>query len=99
MTPAYAVGPKGRTSPTRRRASRAVGTGTLRLTERFTRVDAATLLYEYRVGDPATYIRPFTAAVPMRLSEVPFFEYACHEGSYGMRNALSGAPAAEASAR
>ncbi len=75
----------------------AVGTGaTLRLTERFTRVDADTLRYEYTVDDPETYTRPFTVAVPMRLSDVPIFEYACHEGNYGMVNALSGARAAEA---
>ena len=78
----------------------AVGTGgTLRLTERFTRVGDGTLLYEYTVDDPSSYTRPFTAAVPMRRSDVPIFEYACHEGNYGLVNALSGARAAEASAR
>ncbi len=75
----------------------AVGTGlTLTLTERFRRVDAETLLYEYTVDDPATFGRPFTAAIPMRRSEQPIFEYACHEGNYGMRNMLAGARAGEA---
>ena len=73
--------------------------GTLQLTERFTRVGERTLLYEYTVDDPSSYTRPFTAAVPMRWSDVPIFEYACHEGNYGMVNALSGARAAEAPAR
>ena len=74
----------------------AVGTGlTLTLIERFRRVDAETLLYEYTVDDPATFARPFTAAIPMRRSEQPIFEYACHEGNYGMRNMLAGARAGE----
>ena len=75
----------------------ALGTGaTLRLTERFTRVGDDTLLYEYTVDDPATFTRPFTVALPMRRSAMPIYEYACHEGNYGMVNALSGARAAEA---
>ncbi len=73
-----------------------VGTGaTLALTERFTRSDGDTLLYEYTVVDPATFTRPFSAAIPMRLSAGPIFEYACHEGNYGMQNILAGARAAE----
>ena len=75
----------------------ALGTGaTLRLTERFTRVGDDALLYEYTVDDPATFTRPFTVALPMRRSAMPLYEYACHEGNYGMVNALSGARAAEA---
>ena len=74
----------------------ALGTGsTLRLTERFTRVSEDVLLYEYTVDDPATFTRPFSAAVPMRQSAMPVFEYACHEGNYGMINTLAGARAAE----
>ena len=75
----------------------AVGTGlTLTLTERFHRVDAETLLYEYTIDDPATFVRPFTVAIPMQRSEQPIFEYACHEGNYGMRNMLAGARAGDA---
>ncbi len=74
----------------------AVGSGeTLRLTERFTRVDADTLRYEYTVDDPDTFTRPFTAAIPMRRSDLPLFEYACHEGNRGLHNILAGARAAE----
>ena len=74
----------------------AVGSGeTLRLTERFTRVDADTLRYEYTVDDPDTFTRPFTAAIPMRRTELPLFEYACHEGNRGLHNILAGARAAE----
>ncbi len=75
-----------------------VGTGThLTLTERFTRADADTLLYEYTVDDPTTFTSPFSAAIPMRLSDGLIYEYACHEGNYGMQNILAGARAAERS--
>ena len=78
----------------------ALGIGsTLRLTERFTRVSEDTLLYEYTVDDPTILTRSFTAAVPMRHSQNLIYEYACHEGNYGMVNALSGGRAEEASAR
>jgi len=70
-------------------ATVALGTGdTLRLVERFTRLDADTLLYEYTVDDPTTFTAPFTAAIPMTRSVSPIFEYACHEGNYGMANML-----------
>ena len=64
-----------------------VGTGTkLHLTERFTRLDDDTLLYEFTVSDPDTWTAPFTAALPMKRGGAPMFEYACHEGNYGMLN-------------
>ena len=45
----------------------AIGTGlTVTLTERFRRLDADTLLYEYTVDDPTIFTRPFTVAAPMR---------------------------------
>ena len=70
-------------------ATVALGTGgTLRLVERFTRLDANTLRYEYTGNDPTTFTAPFTAAIPMKRSVDPIFEYACHEGNYGMANML-----------
>ena len=76
-------------SPTVRSA---VGTGaTLRLTERFTRFDEDTLLYEYTVDDPMTFSRPFTAVLSMKRGQAPLYEYACHEGNYGLLNILTGA--------
>jgi hypothetical protein len=63
----------------------------LHLAERFTRVDADTLLYEFTVDDPTTFARPWTAQVPMRKSQDPIYEYACHEGNYGLYNILAGA--------
>jgi hypothetical protein len=70
----------------------AFGTGTtLTLTERFSLTDARTLLYEFTVEDPATFTRPFSAVVPMQKSDQPVFEYACHEGNYGLMSILRGA--------
>jgi len=65
----------------------------LHVVERFTRVDADTLLYEFTVNDPATWTRPWSAAFPMTKTEGPIYEYACHEGNYGMVNILTGARA------
>ena len=71
--------------------SKAAGTGTnLHLTERFRLVAEDTLLYEYTVDDATTFTRPFTAALPMQRGEL-MFEYACHEGNYGLYNMLAGA--------
>jgi hypothetical protein len=75
----------------------AIGTGTtLTLTERFRRADAKTLMYEFTVNDPVTFTRPFTAAIPMQKSDQPVFEYACHEGNYGLRSIMAGARQLEA---
>ena len=81
-------------------ATTAIGTGvTMTLTERFSRLNEDTLLYEYTVDDPTIFTSPFTVAVPMRRSDEPMFEYACHEGNYGLLNILTGARVAEAAAR
>ena len=63
----------------------------LRLTERFTRVNSDTLLYEFTVNDPTTWTKPWTVQVPMRKSQDLMYEYACHEANYGMENLLKGA--------
>ena len=64
----------------------------LRLTERFTRVDANTIDYRITVEDPTTFERPWTAQIPIaRLpDDTQIYEYACHEGNYAMRNLLAG---------
>lgn len=67
----------------------------LRLVERFTRVDAETLLYEFTIDDASTFTRAFTGRFPMNRTEDKIYEYACHEGNYGLHNILSGARAAE----
>jgi hypothetical protein len=67
----------------------------LRLVERFTRAGADTINYEFTVDDPASFTRPWSAAIPMMKTDGPLYEYACHEGNYGMTNLLSGARAEE----
>ena len=66
-------------------------TSKLHLTERFTRVDADTLLYEFTVNDPNVWTGPWTARIPMSRSDEPIYEYACHEGNHGLIGILSGA--------
>jgi hypothetical protein len=70
----------------------------MRLTERFTRVDEDTLLYRFTVDDPATWTRPWAVEVPMSKTREQIYEYACHEGNYGMVNILSAARAEEKAA-
>ncbi len=66
-------------------------TRNLMLTERFERLDEDTLLYTFTVEDPTTWTAPWTVELPMRRNDMPLFEYACHEGNYGMEGTLSGA--------
>jgi hypothetical protein len=61
------------------------------LTERFTRVGPYTVDYEFTVDDPATFTDKFTAIIPMTKVAGLLYEYACHEGNYGMVNILRGA--------
>ena len=69
--------------------------GNLHLTERFRRLDADTLDYEFTMVDPTVWTRPWTATFTMtRLPEL-MFEYACHEGNYAMENMLRGARAVD----
>ena len=65
-------------------------TKSLTLVERFTRVDADTLKYEYTVTDPETWTRPWTASIPLQRTDVPMYEYACHEGNHSMYGILGG---------
>jgi hypothetical protein len=68
----------------------------LHVTERFTPVDANTIRYEATVNDPTTWTRPWTLVIPMHRTTEQMFEYACHEGNYGMEGILRGARAEEA---
>jgi len=69
------------------------------LVERFTRVDQDALLYEFTVNDPSEWTRPWTAQVFMVKSPDNMYEYACHEGNYGLAGVLAGARLAEAAAK
>ena len=73
-----------------------VGSGEgMRLIERFTRTDESGLRYEYTVEDPASFEAPWTVSLPMTKTDGPMFEFACHEGNYGLTNILSAARAEE----
>ena len=68
----------------------------MQLTERFTRVAADTIEYAVTITDPVMWTRPFTMAFPLKLDpSYGMYEYACHEGNYGLRNILSGSRADE----
>ena len=66
--------------------------------ERFTRLDEETLAYEVTFEDPTTWTSPWTLMIPLKRSEGTIFEYACHEGNYGMEGILAGARADEKAA-
>jgi hypothetical protein len=70
----------------------------MHLIERFTATDPETLLYEFTVEDPATWARPWTAAIPMSRTAGPIYEYACHEGNTSLAGILAGARADEKAA-
>ena len=65
------------------------------LVERFRRIDENTIDYEFTVSDPLEYTRPWTASIPMTSLDGLLYEYACHEGNYGLENILAGARATE----
>ena len=52
--------------------------------------DADTLGYEYRINDLESFTAPWTVQLPMTGDEKQLFEYACHEGNYGIVGSLSG---------
>jgi hypothetical protein len=78
----------------------AIHSENLRLTERFTRTDPGTIHYEFTVDDPTMYTRPWKVALDLTAKPGyrTIYEYACHEGNYGMANMLSAARADEKAA-
>jgi hypothetical protein len=66
-------------------------TDQLHVIERFTRVDAKTLLYRFTVEDPATWAQSWTGEYTWPATDTQLFEYACHEGNYALGNILRGA--------
>ena len=59
--------------------------------ERFTRISPTQIKYEFTVDDPAVFTQVWKGEMPMTLTTEPTFEYACHEGNYGLTNILAGA--------
>ena len=74
------------------RGGQSRGTGpNMHLIERLTRVDPDTVAYEFTVTDPTVYTAPYTVMMPFRRTDGPLYEYACHEGNYGLYGILAGA--------
>ena len=63
----------------------------MHLVERLTRIDPDTVAYEYTVTDPTVYTAPYTVMMPFRRTDGTLYEYACHEGNYGLHGILAGA--------
>jgi hypothetical protein len=72
---------------------------TLKITERFTRIDKDTIEYKFMIDDPTTWTKPWSAIVPMSRVNGPIFEYACSEDNNDAVNILAGARAAEKAAQ
>jgi hypothetical protein len=62
-----------------------------RITERFSRMEGDNLLYEFLVDDPAVYTEPWGGQIPWSPLGDLVYEYACHEGNYGLESILRGA--------
>ena len=71
----------------------------LHLIERFTRVAPGQIDYRVTVIDPSTFTKQWTVAIPYLDTGEDMFEYACHEGNYGMEGILSGAREEERAAK
>ena len=71
----------------------------LHLVERFSRLDADTLLYQFTINDPTAWTQPWSVEMTMTKTEDTLYEYACHEGNYGLFNILAGAQADERASR
>ena len=67
----------------------------LKVTERFTRVGKDRLLYQFQVEDPTVWAAPFGGEYEFSTASGRVYEYACHEGNYGLMNILAGARAEE----
>ncbi len=71
--------------------SSSLSSTSMHLIERLTRIDPDTVAYEYTVTDPTVYTAPYTVMMPFRRLDGTLFEYACHEGNYGLYGILAGA--------
>ena len=70
----------------------------LHVVERFTLTSPNTITYRFTVTDPTVWTKPWSGELLMKRTKGPIYEYACHEGNYGLANILAGARAAEKSA-
>ena len=67
----------------------------LRVVEKFTRTGPDTLEYAVTIDDPTIWTSSWTASIPLSRSSDAVYEYACHEGNYGMEGILAGHRAEE----
>jgi len=70
---------------------RNVSTDKLHVIERFTRTGPDTLQWQLTIDDPGAWTKPWTAMIPLKPSKKIVYEYACHEGNYGLESILAGA--------
>ena len=68
----------------------------MKVAERFTMLDRDTIQYRFTVEDPTTWARSWSAEIPLNRTEDPIYEYACHEGNYGLPNILRAQRVADA---
>ena len=61
------------------------------LTERFSRTEDGVILYRFEVDDPDQYTQVWRGEMPLRTASGSLYEYACHEGNYGLLGILAGA--------
>ena len=81
-----------KTFGTQQRAGNYRGGGKdMKIVERFRRIDDRILEYSARIEDPRAFTRPWTLTVPLVKDDSQMYEYACHEGNYGLANILSAA--------
>jgi hypothetical protein len=59
--------------------------------ERITPTGPGAIRYEFTVSDPDLWEVSWGGEFPMEITDEPLFEYACHEGNYGLPNTLRGA--------
>jgi len=70
----------------------------LHVVERFRRIDADTILYQFDVDDPTAFVKPWKGELTMFAASGPIYEYACNEGNYALSGVLRGARADEKAA-
>jgi hypothetical protein len=80
-------------------AFRTVSTEKLHVVERFKRTSPDTIQWELTIDDPGAWTKPWTAMIPLRSSKKAIYEYACHEGNYGLADILAGARREEKAAQ
>jgi hypothetical protein len=73
-----------------------ISTDKLHIVERFQRTAPDYITWTLTFDDPAVWSRPWTAEIPIRRTDDPIFEFACHEGNYGLAGILAGARAEDA---